>query len=1362
MSVRDARWIDFEIKNINKEETFEKLCTHLFCRMNHVSASDIAQDYNQLGLEIFPIKVGDELVGFQSKYCGDSSKFYQQAYDSVHKSLSYYSKIDKIIIFTHLNLGGSFRKNSAKRKIENLCKEKNCEVVFFTNVNFEEAFSKYPDIYDYYFSNEKIDMLFMDSVSINDRNFLLSNKYYDLKLIFEGQSEKISSLDTKIKKPGLYVVEGKAGTGKTEILKKIYISYEQMYLDFIRNKKSKLECIDFCIKPIFIRLREINTHDLLSRISAIKSEYGLSSDSCKFVYFFDGIDEIVTEEFIGCISVFKHLIENENTFGIFFSSRLDSANYFIMQNEIDLLKKISINLLDEHDKENYINLCAPLDDREKLIEIVKENKQMFCDIFSLNILCSSSRQVTNDTTIVELIEFNIKNIENLHYRKINLLNLPNPKINCIKEIAIEIAHIMAKSSNIKISIKQMQDIVMKLYPNLDYINSNKIVEILIMMFFDIREDYINIDTYAMFKHKRYYEYFLFLYLKNNMYDDPFILRDLEIFSQRELLISFLLTQELKEAHKSEDLFKINFLGFIISRLTKDYSSLYFNKWINEDMFDDYTQITYYDKAYIDYLCLLSEDEIKSIISNKEFILNSFINSHNNSLLLFSYFLTHNIDLSYLFENIKVDFKNFDEEYAYYKLYEYITGKITFSEIEDYIFELLDILPLLSEKKYISCIRNDCNYNLTIIVKYFIEHEMDNLLKIISNLKMTIDRFDKLCFIMMKDEISWIFPKAKNEDKNVFIKNIEMKISGFSSVDKYYGIYAVDYLIHEQKKKNDIINSYISQYNINHLLTWKDNEPILSILSNSLDLNVNFYHAEYKCVAKIKEVLLTYKRDEEEKCVNDLLDIVNEYIFECSNFFNYGITIFISNVMGYLKFDSLNVRYFIENSSNAKINKFAFIYNIFCINKGYFMQIFDCDYLELLYKESKAALEEYDTLSQKQVMFSNMISLYDKDLFYNNVLKSLNYNVFRPYYSKENLICIREPMALYLMHEKDLLNKEEQEYYLKKNLLQMDVVRNTLYRSYYPDMLKYLYNEIEPSFEYNFDYDVDLMTPIKLNLNSSLKKFDEEFLSASDYNEYNISSIDFWCDCINYLFENQKLDWIYKFLKENYYPSFNATSISCISFLIVAALIKCKHKDKTFFEFVASNMSSEGYFQILFALLYSNYNDLAKKMFRAIYSLIDVMVYYDREHCNSFDYDIKLDKKIMNIIYESQQCDWISSNFGEGMLYQKNPDIYIKEPGYSDNDEYRWNDYNEKWLEFYGHKPKIGKFNIFYKNYIINSVYILSVDEGRGYIPLIDFETGDYKERDYRFALLICDKQIVDKYIWLARFNRNILSKKINN
>lgn len=59
MAIRNIRWIDFEKKNINTTEAFEKMCTHLFCRRYKLSSEDVSQAYNQPGVEIYPIKIED-------------------------------------------------------------------------------------------------------------------------------------------------------------------------------------------------------------------------------------------------------------------------------------------------------------------------------------------------------------------------------------------------------------------------------------------------------------------------------------------------------------------------------------------------------------------------------------------------------------------------------------------------------------------------------------------------------------------------------------------------------------------------------------------------------------------------------------------------------------------------------------------------------------------------------------------------------------------------------------------------------------------------------------------------------------------------------------------------------------------------------------------------------------------------------------------------------------------------------------------------------------------------------------------------------------------------------------------------------
>lgn len=1344
--MRTINWVDFDKKNPNKTEAFEKMCINLFCRINNIPNSMVSQDYNQPGLEIFPILVGKKYIGIQCKYCEDSTKFYKEAYDSVCIAFEKYEKLDKIVLFSQLKLNGSFRKNSVRGKIIKKGKEHNCEIEFFCNARFDLELSKYPDIYDYFFSNEKIKTLFSNIVSIEERNFLNSKLFFDLKINDSPLSEKLIEFSNK----GIYLIEGKAGTGKTEILKKIYLLYENQYYNFQKNEVQDNVTDDFkanCIKPIFIRLRELNTIDLLSKINFIKNNYNLVEEDCKFIYLLDGVDEIDSDNFIGCISSINKLKQLDNTYAIYISTRLDTTNYWVLIDQIPEIKKYQINSFNEEDKLQYINLNCQSTDIKKISDIIIKNKYMFNDIFSLSILCNNSNIVTEDTTIVELIEINLNLIDKINYKKIHSLNLPNNKNQCLRKIMTMIAYEMAKKTNLSISMKNIQEIISNLYPKLDYISINQIIETLCMMYFDVKYGIENADSFLMFNHKRYYEYFLYLYVKDKMYDDPFILRDLEIFSKREFFISFILTQEIKNSYMNKDFLKSSYLGFIISRLSKDYCRPYFNAWITNEKLNDYFEVSFYDNTFVDYLCLLSENEIKAIVDNDELIFNSFINSHNNSYLLFSYLLKNKIDLAWIYNGKEIDFNNFDEEQAYYFLYKYLKKEIDFEKIRCTIFKCFDEMPIINEKSSMIVIKNDNTYSLCIIFEYLIKFELNNFYKIINDKELNSDRFEKLCFILLDDKNSWILSQLNKN--TVFRDLIKLKLKENITNDNYLCIFAVNYLITNEKKDNENVKKFIDKHNTNQLMNWKDGENILSILSISLTEEIRYYHNEYRIVAKVKELLFTSTDNKKETIVN-LINAINDFSYDWSNFFTYDLSIFISTNLVELGFDSSLIRNFVDSVLPTRINKFAFIYNIFRRDQYLFSIIFDNKYITKLFEDNKYVIYEYDTLSQKQIMYSNMISLFNKDLFYSNIQKSINYAVFRPVYSKENIVSIREPEAFYLMIINDLLDQNEKEIYLERSLLQLDVVKETLYRSYYPNKLKYLYKIINPTFDYDFDYSTLEEIPLEPTYDSRLKKFDSNFVSSNCVDEYNIYSFDFWCECISFLKVNNNLNWIYKFLIDNYYPSFRATKCSSISYLIIGAMIKNNTDVNELYNLIFKNFSTDGYYQLLFAGIYSGSNALATKMFINGYNLVDLMVYYDRIHFENSDYKIKLDKKIMHIVYCSKKDDYISVNDDDGLLYMKDTDIYIKKPDIFDENKNTWSDFNEEWATFYGHTAKCAVYSVLYKGFKIANVAVLSVDEGRAIIPILDYDTGEYHNDEYLFSLLLCDKAIVDSYIYQAK------------
>lgn len=69
----------------------------------------------------------------------------------------------------------------------------NCKIEICCNVQFDVYLSKYPDIYDYCFSDERINKVFYEVVSLDEVDFLNSNSYLDLRLNYKPISTIIKN-----------------------------------------------------------------------------------------------------------------------------------------------------------------------------------------------------------------------------------------------------------------------------------------------------------------------------------------------------------------------------------------------------------------------------------------------------------------------------------------------------------------------------------------------------------------------------------------------------------------------------------------------------------------------------------------------------------------------------------------------------------------------------------------------------------------------------------------------------------------------------------------------------------------------------------------------------------------------------------------------------------------------------------------------------------------------------------------------------------------------------------------------------------------------------------------------------------------
>lgn len=119
-------WNKFGVTGASKQDSFEELCLHLFCR-KHKLSEGVSGDFNQAGLETEPVKVGKKTYGFQSKYFDDSVG-YSQIKKSVTTALQKYgSSLDEICIFINLNAQPNRQRAARKlpRKLQNMASKYN-------------------------------------------------------------------------------------------------------------------------------------------------------------------------------------------------------------------------------------------------------------------------------------------------------------------------------------------------------------------------------------------------------------------------------------------------------------------------------------------------------------------------------------------------------------------------------------------------------------------------------------------------------------------------------------------------------------------------------------------------------------------------------------------------------------------------------------------------------------------------------------------------------------------------------------------------------------------------------------------------------------------------------------------------------------------------------------------------------------------------------------------------------------------------------------------------------------------------------------------------------------------------------------
>ncbi|WP_457635628.1 AVAST type 4 anti-phage nuclease Avs4 [Persephonella sp.] len=357
-------WNVFKAKfGDNPQSNFEWLCYILFCKeFNQVKG--IFRYKNQSAIETDPIKVGEEIIGWQAKFYETSlSNHKKELIETLEKAKKYYPDITKIIFYTNQEWGQSKgKKPEGLIEIEEKARELNVNVVFRTASFFESPFvcEENKIIAKHFFTFDKSIFDLIEEQQKHTENILKSIR---VTFNFKNQEfeanrndilEKLENADSQV-----IILSGAAGVGKTAIIKK-YHNYLKGKIPFYVFKASE-----------FNNLRNLNeffkNFDFYEFIEAHKNEQDkiIVIDSAEKLLDLNNTDPF--KEFLQIIF--------ENKWKIIFTTRdnyVDILNtdfteiYGILPENINIQNLSSEELIELSEKYKF-----NLPNDEKLFELIK-------------------------------------------------------------------------------------------------------------------------------------------------------------------------------------------------------------------------------------------------------------------------------------------------------------------------------------------------------------------------------------------------------------------------------------------------------------------------------------------------------------------------------------------------------------------------------------------------------------------------------------------------------------------------------------------------------------------------------------------------------------------------------------------------------------------------------------------------------------------------------------------------------------------------------------------------------------------------------------------------------------------------------